>query len=61
MYVVDEEDEWSALVKFDTELFRKEQDLEVQRQLEFKKKMKSELDKQLEEKRRRKAEEAKEE
>jgi hypothetical protein len=31
VYVVDEEDEWSALVKFDTELFKKEQDLEVHR------------------------------
>lgn len=27
----DEEDEWATLVKFDTELFKKEQDLEKQR------------------------------
>ncbi|CAD8164507.1 unnamed protein product [Paramecium pentaurelia] len=53
VYVVDEEDEWAALVKFDTELHSKEQQLEQQRQIEFKKKMKAELDRQLEEKKRR--------
>ncbi|CAK79522.1 unnamed protein product (macronuclear) [Paramecium tetraurelia] len=53
VYVVDEEDEWAALVKFDTELYTKEQQLEQQRQAEFKKKMKTELDRQLAEKKRR--------
>ncbi|KAL4453090.1 hypothetical protein ABPG74_015321 [Tetrahymena malaccensis] len=46
----DEDDEWAAIVKFDTELFKKEQDLEKQRNAEFKKKMRNELDKQLAEK-----------
>lgn len=46
----DEENEWATLVKFDTELFKKEQELEKMRQLEFKKKIKSELDKQVTEK-----------
>lgn len=44
VYVPDEEDEWTALVKFDTEMFKKEQELEAQRQREFKQKMKQELD-----------------
>lgn len=41
----DEDDEWATLVKFDTELFKKEQELEKIRQGEFKKKIKNELDK----------------
>eukprot|EP00825_Cyclidium_porcatum_P038651 TRINITY_DN4527_c0_g1_i4.p1 TRINITY_DN4527_c0_g1~~TRINITY_DN4527_c0_g1_i4.p1 ORF type:complete len:557 (+),score=167.16 TRINITY_DN4527_c0_g1_i4:224-1894(+) len=45
----DEEDEWATLVKFDTELFKKERELEKQREKEFKKKIKNELDKQLQE------------
>ena len=28
VYVPDEEDEWTALVKFDTEMYKKEQELE---------------------------------
>jgi hypothetical protein len=40
----DEEDEWATLVKFDTELFKKEKELEKMREKEFKKKMKNELD-----------------
>lgn len=40
----DEEDEWATLVKFDTELFKKERELEKMRENEFKNKMKSELD-----------------
>jgi hypothetical protein len=31
VYVPDEEDEWTALVKFDTEMFKKEQELEAVR------------------------------
>lgn len=50
----DDEDEWATLVKFDTELFKKEKELEKMREEEFKKKIKKELDKQLEEKKRRK-------
>lgn len=46
----DEDDEWATIVKFDTELFKKEQELEKQRNAEFKKKMKNELDKQVVEK-----------
>ena len=59
--MVDEEDEWAALVKFDTELYTKEQQLEMQRQAEFKKKMKVELDRQLDEKKRRQEMERKQE
>lgn len=40
----DEEDEWATLVKFDTELYKKEQELEKMRQEEFRKKIKNELD-----------------
>ena len=58
---MDEEDEWAALVKFDTELYTKEQQLEMQRQAEFKKKMKVELDRQLDEKKRRQEMERKQE
>lgn len=50
----DDEDEWATLVKFDTELFKKQKELEKIREEEFKKKIKRELDKQLEEKKRRK-------
>lgn len=50
----DDEDEWATLVKFDTELFKKEKELERMREEEFKKKIKKELDKQLEEKKRKK-------
>lgn len=57
----DDEDEWATLVKFDTELFKKEKELEKMREEEFKKKIKRELDKQLEEKKRRKDMEQKEE
>lgn len=46
----DEDDEWATLVKFDTELHKKERELERIRQQEFKKKMKSELDRQIQEK-----------
>ncbi|CAD8072614.1 unnamed protein product [Paramecium sonneborni] len=35
VYIVDEEDEWAALVKFDTELYTKERQLEMQRQTEL--------------------------
>ena len=57
----DEEDEWATLVKFDTELFKKEKELERIREEEFKKKMKVELDRQLQEKQKRKELEQKEE
>lgn len=57
----DDEDEWATLVKFDTELFKKEKELERMREEEFKKKIKRELDKQMEEKNRRKKLEANEE
>lgn len=57
----DEEDEWATLVKFDTELFKKEQELEKIRQQEFKKKIKHELDKQLDEKRNRRDDDCKDE
>ena len=50
----DDDDEWATLVKFDTELFKKEKELEKIREQEFKKKMKKELDKQLDEKKRKK-------
>jgi len=53
----DEDDEWATIVKFDTELFKKERELEKQRNAEFKKKMKNELDKQLIEKNARKGDE----
>jgi hypothetical protein len=43
----DDDDEWATLVKFDTELFKKEKELERLREEEFKKKIKKELDKQL--------------
>ena len=46
----DEDDEWATLVKFDTELYKKEKELENVRKQEFKKKIKSELDRQLNEK-----------
>lgn len=36
----DEDDEWATLVKFDTELFKKEIELEKIRQSEFKRKIK---------------------
>ena len=55
----DEDDEWATLVKFDTELFKKEIELEKIRQSEFKRKIKHELDKQLEEKKGRKQEDVK--
>lgn len=56
MYQVegDDDDEWATLVKFDTELFKKEKELERLREEEFKKKIKRELDKQMEEKKRKK-------
>lgn len=57
----DEEDEWATLVKFDTELFKKEIELEKMRESEFKKKMKTELDRQLLEKQKKKKEEVSEE
>lgn len=44
-------------MKFDTELFKKERELEKQRNAEFKKKMKNELDKQLIEKNMKKGDE----
>jgi len=50
----DDDDEWATLVKFDTELFKKEKELERLREEEFKKKIKRELDKQMEEKKRKK-------
>lgn len=56
----DDDDEWATLVKFDTELFKKEKDLERMREEEFKKKIKKELDKQMDEKRRKKEVEKKE-
>ena len=43
----EEDDEWATLVKFDTELFKKEKELERIREQEFKKKMKVELDNQI--------------
>jgi len=57
----DDDDEWATLVKFDTELFKKEKELEKIREQEFKKKMKKELDKQLDEKKRKKDYEKREE
>lgn len=49
----EEDDEWATLVKFDTELFKKEKELERIREQEFKKKMKVELDNQIQEKNKR--------
>ena len=43
--------------RFDTELYKKEQELEKMRQEEFRKKIKNELDRQLAEKKRRTEEE----
>ena len=57
----DDDDEWATLVKFDTELFKKEKELERLREEEFKKKIKRELDKQMEEKKRKRQAEKEEE
>ncbi|KAM3130923.1 hypothetical protein pb186bvf_016946 [Paramecium bursaria] len=57
----DEDDEWATLVKFDTELYKKERELEKIRQQEFKKKIKSELDRQINEKYGKKQEEVQDE
>ncbi|EGR28839.1 hypothetical protein IMG5_167910, partial [Ichthyophthirius multifiliis] len=57
----DEDDEWATLVKFDSELYKKELELQKHRDQEFKKKMKNELDKQLNEKINRKSMEKQEE
>ena len=48
----DEDDEWATLLKYDAELFKKEKELEFQRNLEMKKKVKEELDRQILEKKR---------
>ena len=39
------EDEWATIVKFDTELFKKEKELEKLRQIEQKKKIRNEYNK----------------
>ncbi|CAK76015.1 unnamed protein product (macronuclear) [Paramecium tetraurelia] len=57
----DEDDEWATLVKFDTELYKKEKELELIRKQEFKKKIKSELDRQINEKQGKKHEEVQDE
>eukprot|EP00828_Plagiopyla_frontata_P045177 TRINITY_DN764_c0_g1_i11.p1 TRINITY_DN764_c0_g1~~TRINITY_DN764_c0_g1_i11.p1 ORF type:complete len:503 (-),score=92.71 TRINITY_DN764_c0_g1_i11:67-1575(-) len=46
----DEDDEWAAILRFDQELYKKEKELEQQREYEQKRKIKNELDKQLHEK-----------
>ena len=48
----DEDDEWATLLKYDAQLFKKEKELEFQRNNEMKKKVKEELDRQVLEKKR---------
>ena len=47
-----EKDEWATIMKFDTELYRKEQEMEKLRLAEQKKKMRSDLQRQIMEKQR---------
>jgi len=48
----DSDDEWATMLKYDTELYKKEKTLEKVREQEQKKRIKSELDRQIEEKKR---------
>jgi hypothetical protein len=48
----DSDDEWATMMKYDTDLYRKEKALEKVREQEQKKKIKDELDRQIEQKRR---------
>ena len=45
-----EKDEWAIIMKFDTELYKKEQEMEKLRLAEQKKKMRSDLQRQIMEK-----------
>jgi hypothetical protein len=46
----DEDDEWATMLRHDTEIFKKEKELEKYRDLEQKRRMKEELDRQIQEK-----------
>ena len=50
VYYVDGEDEWSSLIKYDSDLYKRDLMLKKVREEEFKKKIKMELDQQLREK-----------
>jgi len=53
VYVQDDsDDEWATMMKYDTDLYKKEKELAKARELEQKRKIKDELDRQIEEKRR---------
>ncbi|CAD8139661.1 unnamed protein product [Paramecium pentaurelia] len=54
----DEQDEWAAIIKYDTTLYQKEQEEKKKRELQLKQKLKDDLDKQLKEKAEMKKEEA---
>jgi len=55
----DEDDEWATILKHDTEIFKKEKELEKVKDKETKRRIKEELDQQIDEKRRVKEGEAK--
>ena len=57
---IDEEDEWTAILKFNTLLHYEEQKQAMLREKERKRLIKQELDKQLQEKKRRKSAEKEE-
>ena len=52
-----EDDEWAIMLKYDTELYKKEKELEKIRDYEAKKRIKHELDRQIEDKKRLKVQE----
>lgn len=52
VYHLNEDDEWAAIMKYDSELYKKERDLEAMMERERKKKVKMELDQQITEKQR---------
>jgi len=54
----DSDDEWATMMKYDTELYKKEKALEKAKEQEQKRKMKEELDRQIEEKKRVQGDEA---
>lgn len=54
----DSDDEWATMMKYDTELYKKEKTLEKVREQEQKKRIKAELDRQIEEKKRVQAQES---
>jgi len=56
----DSDDEWATMLKYDTELYKKEKTLEKVREQEQKKRIKIELDRQIEEKKRVQAQEEQE-